>query len=404
MSIRMPLYSELSDEQLSILEDTDLDSNLLVVGPPGTGKTVIAMWRAKQVCSGEDIENATIIMYNVVLSAYSNQWEDQHPDVIVSTYHKWVWNLWKEKFGSRPPKKIEDNWQFDWAKIASALLKSGHGIGHLIVDEAQDLPTDFFSAMGIVTSQTSSSTVCVVADENQKLDAKVNSSISEIKEPLSGMNPLPTSLLKRNYRNTKEIAALSSCFYTGVASEIADPPSRSGAKPSIVAYNDLDGMVEAIGKYARNHPKHSVLVIADSSLRECFAKLTRSLEDASGHMVEGYKRYAQKRGERLKKKDKMLKSCLHTYPQLNTSKPGTITCVHWKSMKGLEADAVFVPEFETHNMGNDGLDAEMMRMYVMFSRARLYLEVQYRKTTDSNDRMLALVRERAATAIEWRTK
>ena len=39
MPIRMPTYTELSQEQLVILEDAALDRNLLVTGPPGTGKT-----------------------------------------------------------------------------------------------------------------------------------------------------------------------------------------------------------------------------------------------------------------------------------------------------------------------------------------------------------------------------
>ena len=48
MSIHMPIYDDLSKEQLAILEDSDFGQNMMVIGPPGTGKTVIAMWRASQ--------------------------------------------------------------------------------------------------------------------------------------------------------------------------------------------------------------------------------------------------------------------------------------------------------------------------------------------------------------------
>lgn len=390
MSIRMPTYDELSEEQLAILEDTDLDSNLLVVGPPGTGKTVIAMWRAKQVCGGGSGEQATLIMYNVVLASYSSQWDDQDSSVDVSTYHKWTYRFWRRNFGSNPPSLPEDKYRRDWPQMVHTLLKSRKGVGHLIVDEAQDLPPEFFTAMGVVTAKDLDSTICVVADENQALKMQ-NSAIREIREPLSALGVLPESLLTRNYRNTKEIAALASCFYVGHPSGIAAPPLGSGPKPHMAAYSGLDAMVKAIGTYSRNNPGHSLLVITDRSLKRCFNKIEQNLR-GTGIKVEGYKNHKDKK-----------KSYLHGDTKLNTGDPGTVTCVHWQSMKGLEADAVFVPEFEKHNMGNDGMRLEKMRMYVLFSRARQYIEVQYEKATSHQDRMLTLMRDEAGDTLEWRS-
>ena len=144
MPIRMPTYRQLSKEQLTILEDTELDENLLVLGPPGTGKTVIALWRANQICSGGSGDTADLIMFNTVLVAYSNQWEGQESAVKVQTYNKWAWHFWNDRFNRRPPQLAP--FEYDWEEMLSTLLNSGQGLGHLIVDEGQDLPNSFFLA------------------------------------------------------------------------------------------------------------------------------------------------------------------------------------------------------------------------------------------------------------------
>jgi hypothetical protein len=401
MPIKMPTYKALSEEQKAILEDTELDENLMVVGPPGTGKTVIAMWRAKQVCSGDSINQAMLLMYNVILVAYADQWREQHPKVSVSTYHSWVFKFWRKNFRINPPNKPDNSWAYDWSQMARSLLNSDKCIGHLIVDEAQDLPNDFFHAIGVVTASNTDSTICVVADDNQRINADTNTTIKQMRKSLSSLSELPQSLLTRNYRNTKEIALLATCFCVGLESGVAVPPNQKGSKPRMVAYMDLRKMCDGICTYAKNNPGHSILVITDRSLIRCF-NLIKDTLSGSAIKVEGYKRYKKRSRERLTNKQKHLKSCLHGSTNLHTGDSGTVTCVHWQSMKGLEADAVFVPEFEEHNMGKDGDEEEKMRLYVMFSRARQYLEIQYKKGTSENDRMLTLMRDEAGSLIEWR--
>ena len=56
-----PDSTELSDKQRSIYQEK-LDSSLLIVGPPGTGKTVLAIFRAKKLF--EDNRKLNMYMYN----------------------------------------------------------------------------------------------------------------------------------------------------------------------------------------------------------------------------------------------------------------------------------------------------------------------------------------------------
>lgn len=49
MGIRLPAWNELSkDEQVPIL-NLPLDKNCVVLGPPGSGKTVLALHRAARL-------------------------------------------------------------------------------------------------------------------------------------------------------------------------------------------------------------------------------------------------------------------------------------------------------------------------------------------------------------------
>ena len=56
---------------------------------------------------------------------------------------------------------------------------------------------------------------------------------------------------------------------------------------------------------------------------------------------------------------------------------GCIFLVLHQSMKGLEADAVFVPHLEQFDFGESGSSRERMTLYVLCSRARTALELQY---------------------------
>ena len=65
--MRLPTWDELSSvpEQLDVLE-YPLDQSLFVVGPPGSGKTVLAMHRARQVAEFEAARNQAAPSVGVV--------------------------------------------------------------------------------------------------------------------------------------------------------------------------------------------------------------------------------------------------------------------------------------------------------------------------------------------------
>lgn len=390
MPIPMPTYTQLSGEQKLILEDSEFDENILVIGPPGTGKTVIAMHRAEQLARARR-QDVNLIMYNKVLEHYTSQWESKvfQSSVKVRTYHSWVWALWRQsRLPGQPPKLPDDAWKFDWSKIQAELLRHGVILGQVVIDEAQDLPVAFYRALGMLAGNTNGETsFCIVADENQRLEESHNSSINDIRTSIALAGVPQQYLLEQNYRNTFEIAALASKFYVGLQTGTAElPTSRRGQKPRMIGYGaGTNGMVDAIGRYAANNPTHSILVVCPSKPR------VKSLRNKIAHRLPKRKVNAYVSNDKA-----------HAANLLETGLVGSITVLHWRSMKGVESDVVFVPHVEQFDFGGDSTTVEKMRLYVLFSRARHMLEIQYDQTdnTASGSRLVSTIRDLSGDLLE----
>jgi len=388
MSIHMPTYTQLSDEQKAILEESDYDDNILVVGPPGTGKTVIAMHRAEGLARARK-QTVNLIMYNKVLEHYTSQWDSAvfRESVAVSTYHKWVATLWRHhKCGGNAPHT--EPYNYDWPVIQAEFVRRKVQLGRLVIDEAQDLPVSFYKALGLIAgSCNGQSSFCIVADENQRLDENHNSSINDIRKAIILAGEPQEYLLHCNYRNTYEIALLASRFYVGLDSGTAElPETRRGQKPRMVGYDKgTNGMADAISRHASNNPTHSVLVVCPTS------RLVKSLRNKVEARLSGRNVKAFLSGKKS-----------HVASDLETGLDGSVTLLHWRSMKGVEADAVFVPHLEAFDLGGDSTVGEKMRLYVLLSRARQILELQYDHSDKSvsETRLIEAIRETAGDDLE----
>jgi len=89
--MRMPTEADMSQEQTDIYINAPLDGKVMVTGPPGTGKTVIAFLRAHTV-SKKKKGKITVAMYQNVLKQYASSAAKN--EFNVSTMHKWWQNWW----------------------------------------------------------------------------------------------------------------------------------------------------------------------------------------------------------------------------------------------------------------------------------------------------------------------
>ena len=143
--MRTPSYEDLSKEQDAICVFAPLDGATLVSGPPSTGKTVVAFYRAEVAAKKQ--QTPRLVMYNNVLWKYSsNASKNKKVKDGVDTYFHWFGGWWTRVFKARYPQvaPYSPDWEkmipqtFSLATDASARQRAFEQWGHLIIDEGQD--------------------------------------------------------------------------------------------------------------------------------------------------------------------------------------------------------------------------------------------------------------------------
>ena len=185
------------------------------------------------------------------------------------------------------------------------------------------------------------------------------------RENLGLLSSFTEKALKTNHRNTHPIARLSSRFFAGHQTGIAELPDRPGDLPRLHCLRGTPEMANRIAIHAKNNPEQSTLVVCPNPKVQM--RIYRSLVDKFDGdrriKVDGYGRSKCLSGLKIE--------------NAPVGEDGCIFLVLHQSMKGLEADAVFVPHLEEFDFGDSGSSREKMTLYVLCSRARTTLELQY---------------------------
>lgn len=93
--MRMPNSRQISEEQQDIFEEAPIDGVILVSGPPGTGKTVIAFLRAQTIAKRK--QDVVVLMYNRVLRRYTENVASEIEGSVESrTMHSWFPEWWRK--------------------------------------------------------------------------------------------------------------------------------------------------------------------------------------------------------------------------------------------------------------------------------------------------------------------
>ena len=378
--MRFPKITGLDRDQAKVYQGAPVEGTIMVIGPPGTGKTVVAFHRAHHL---QGIgQSPHVLMYNKVLARYTAHRDTVALEVDVRTFHSWVSSWWRRMTNSfRPPSIEGDPYAHDWEKIQGLvvqMLMNGTNPneiswGHLVIDEGQDFPAKMYatlhSLMLIANAKgaTPPAAITVLADENQRLQPGRNATLEDIRQSL-GLHEADRNVfkLKKNYRNTREIAAFASHFYVGLASGQPDLPNKGGSVlPTIslaggeTAGKNWNAFVDKIARYAKSRRTEEIGVLVPSNdVRKTFVNRLKSRLSPEGIEVQSY----ASNDNDAKAEDLVFDT------------PGHVTVINLQSAKGLEFDAVFIIDPGAVMMGAAELNVKMT-LYVMCSRARSFLNL-----------------------------
>jgi DNA helicase IV len=336
--VKLPALNDLIPEQRKVYLHAP-DDSLFVAGPPGSGKTTVAVYRARYLADNE--HSVTLVTRNRMLVALAKQLGDRRVQAL--TMHKFVRREYKARLREAPPT-VFDPFTFDWEELLQRYRarKSAPAIGHLVVDEAQNLPPEFFSWARLTARHLN-----VFADEHQALDDE-HSTLKVIRDRARLPEPVRLTM---NHRNTPEIADLAAYFRgDGLLPPARVKKERGGELPRLIEIHSLDDLVPRVLTRFRNR-QDSVGVIVRTG--------AEVLE------LSGLIRARARRGERIDAYT--MKSPPGAEVRIKLVEPG-VTVLTGESVIGLEFDAVYLLDLARSLPCRNA--TARRRMYMLCARAR----------------------------------
>ena len=349
----LPGIQDLSKEQ-ETARALPLEGRHLIVGGPGTGKSVLALIRSRR--HHRERDDYRFLVFNHLLHRASVQLFGA--DLVGRTWDSWFREMFRKAVRQpAPTRPPNDNGYkaIDWTEVDEIIQALPHGDGRqrpfLVIDEGQDMPPEFYNALVDLGFDR----FFVVADQNQQI-TDANSSRQELRDCLA-LDTHDVVELRQNYRNHYRVARLAREFYTGdPASPPPDLPApASGAVPVLYCYEPdrLDKVARGVLRLADRDPRQLIGVIAPNNrVRKRYMDALRSVEvrlDNPRPPVETY--YEQHR------------------PRVAFDEGGLLV-INAQACKGLEFDTVVLADIDEHYFRRGDPDVAKRLFYVMVARAR----------------------------------
>ena len=330
----------------------------LIIGGPGTGKSVLALLRSRR--HQQDKDDYIFLVYNKLLNQASRQLFGM--ELCSQQWQSWFASIFKAASGEAVPNlppNGKNDWQdIDWVRTSAiiAALPPLGGVKHpfLIIDEGQDMPPEFYQALFNLGFEN----FYVVADQNQQIVPGQNSTRQDIQNGL-GIAPGDVIELQDNYRNSHPIARLAREFYTGnPASPPPALPNRPSAiRPILYTYeqSDFQNLIERILKNADMAPAKLIGLIApNNKARERYfeALMETKATVKFDHGTPAVQTYMS-----------------GSSPDILFNEGG-IMVINAQSCKGLEFDTVFLVDINQHFCNTQNQDQTKRLFYVMIARAK----------------------------------
>ena len=365
MSIKLPQWNELSkDEQVPIL-NLPTDRNYVITGPPGSGKTILALHRAARL--KKEGRQVHMLTYNRLLSEYLQGALHQIglSGFSAQTYHAFMKWLFNTRLRRSVPTLANNPYDFNWDLVHSWTKDAGKILDHLIIDETQDFPVELLKMLARISKN-----VTVFADTDQAIFQ--NTQATDLTLIFGTTHPYT---LTRNYRNPRVIYEAARSF--GKPENIpADfrPFRETRELPTLFKRKSYEDINRAILRIADNNPSETIgVIVANRAILATVKGLekTNTNEEVS---IQYYKTMNN--------------------VDIDVTSPG-IKVLSFGVMKGLEFDTVIIPDMDRAFARGEDLERDMRMMYVALSRAsyRLCIMHQGRKPSYSYPDFMGVIQD-----------
>ena len=309
----------LTDEQTRIISFLDDQGHAAIVGPAGTGKTLLAVEKARRLASSA--EPVLFLCYNAALRDHLSK-NHQLPNVRYQNFH----GLAREVTG--PEGTLEEAVDTLLEHLAD---DEPLPYDHLVLDEAQDFERDWLE---FLQARFRARAFYAFYDPHQNIQGELDT---------AWLDKIPCRLnLSRNCRNTLEVARSA---YRAAGLETAPNLGATGPKPVIHRVDSTQDAVKLVNKLVAtaraDHriPPDEIAVITLESL------------DDSPHWCQAK---------------------LGGKPTAVRPERGHVTLSTVRRFKGLEATVVIIVDVDFSRAVHDEW---RRRLYVACSRARQFVQV-----------------------------
>ncbi|WP_428939249.1 NERD domain-containing protein [Fontivita pretiosa] len=228
----------LTEEQFNLLETLKWNPRVAVSGGAGTGKTVLALEKAKRLAA--EGHRTLLVCYNRPLADFLRVSAGPIPNLTVQSFHQLCVAVAQRAGIDLTVTEDQDvQRRFD-EELPMALIEAiaenpDEQVDAIVVDEGQDFSDQWWHAVHWLLRDGEEGTLYIFYDDNQRV----------YRRQATLPRGLVRATLTRNLRNTKPIFAIGQAFYKGAEIHCSGPEGRP---PQLLEASDDQARVKVLSR------------------------------------------------------------------------------------------------------------------------------------------------------------